>query len=121
MTGLKGREEMYLARYLRTADTPWYRQLMHYNPADYVPRDDVPVLALNGDCDIMVPSGPNLAMVDSLLRKGGNKHYEIVSLPGLNHMFQPAVTGSPVEYSDIEETIAPAVLQEIVNWLNQLK
>jgi hypothetical protein len=36
-------------------------------------------------------------------------------------MFQPAVTGSPVEYSDIEETIAPAVLQEIVNWLNQLK
>ena len=41
--------------------------------------------------------------------------------PRLDHMFQPAVTGSPVEYSDIEETIAPAVLQEIVNWLNQLK
>jgi len=44
-----------------------------------------------------------------------------IVFPGLNHMFQPAVTGSPVEYSDIEETIAPAVLQEIVNWLNQLK
>ena len=119
MTGLKGREEMYLARYLRTADTPWYRQLMHYNPADYVPRVDVPVLALNGDCDIMVPSGPNLAMVDSLLRKGGNKHYEIVSLPGLNHMFQHCETCTQEEIPDLPDVFAEEALEEIYRFFER--
>jgi len=32
------------------------------------------------------------------LEKGGNKNFEIKELPGLNHLFQTAETGSPAEY-----------------------
>jgi uncharacterized protein len=38
-------------------------------------------------------------------------------LPGLNHLFQTAQTGSPDEYGRIEETIAPAALTRVVDWI----
>jgi hypothetical protein len=40
-------------------------------------------------------------------------------LPGLNHLFQTASTGSPAEYGTIEETFAPAALQLITDWIAQ--
>jgi uncharacterized protein len=40
-------------------------------------------------------------------------------LPGLNHLFQHATTGSPSEYGKIEETFAPAALTIISSWINQ--
>jgi hypothetical protein len=38
-------------------------------------------------------------------------------LPGLNHLFQTATTGSPAEYAEIEETISPVVLDKIATWI----
>lgn len=35
----------------------------------------------------------------------------------LNHMFQTAKTGLPAEYSQIEETISPAVLKVLTDWV----
>lgn len=95
-------------------------ELLKYNPEWDFPEITCPVLALNGDKDCQVPV-ENLEFIRKGLLENGNTQVKTIVFPGLNHMFQPAVTGSPVEYSDIEETIAPAVLQEIVNWLNQLK
>ena len=69
----------------------------------------------------IVSAGGKSGVYQERISENGNTQVKTIVFPGLNHMFQPAVTGSPVEYSDIEETIAPAVLQEIVNWLNQLK
>lgn len=48
---------------------------------------------------------------------GGNKHFEIDELPGLNYLFQTAKTGSPNEYAQIEETISPAALDKIAGWI----
>jgi hypothetical protein len=48
---------------------------------------------------------------------GGNKHFEIDELPGLNYLFQTANTGSPNEYAQIEETISPAALDKIAGWI----
>ena len=95
-------------------------ELLKYNPEWDFPEITCPVLALNGDKDCQVPV-ENLEFIRKGISENGNTQVKTIVFPGLNHMFQPAVTGSPVEYSDIEETIAPAVLQEIVNWLNQLK
>ena len=94
-------------------------ELLKYNPEWDFPEITCPVLALNGDKDCQVPV-ENLEFIRKGISENGNTQVKTIVFPGLNHMFQPAVTGSPVEYSDIEETIAPAVLQEIVNWLNQL-
>ena len=40
-------------------------------------------------------------------------------LPGLNHLFQTCTTGAPSEYAEIEETIAPEALAEIVDWITR--
>ena len=36
---------------------------------------------------------------------------------GLNHLFQAADTGGPAEYGRIEETISPAALSLITDWV----
>jgi hypothetical protein len=51
------------------------------------------------------------------LVKGGNQNHTILELPGLNHLLQPAKTGLPAEYAQVETTIAPAALDAITSWL----
>jgi hypothetical protein len=58
-----------------------------------------------------------LPAIRKALEEGGNKHFEIVELPGLNHLFQTAKTGSPNEYAQIEETIAPVALDTMTVWI----
>jgi len=41
----------------------------------------------------------------------------IKELPGLNHLFQTAQTGSPDEYAKIEETISSVALELISDWI----
>ena len=38
-------------------------------------------------------------------------------MPGLNHLFQTAKTGSPTEYGEIDETMSPAVLNLVSDWI----
>lgn len=117
--GLKYREEIYISRYLHTADTRWYREMLAYQPADYVPFVRVPVLAFYGDKDVMVPAAENAANLRRLLEKGGSTRYRIVTCPGLNHMMQHCLYGTPDEYLGLEETIAPEVLQTLAEWLRE--
>jgi len=42
-----------------------------------------------------------------------------VKMAGLNHFFQTATTGAPSEYGEIEETIAPSVLNLMTEWINR--
>jgi fermentation-respiration switch protein FrsA (DUF1100 family) len=76
-----------------------------------------PVLALNGDHDLQVAYKENLAAIEASLKAGGNKDCTILKLPNLNHLFQTSQTGSPAEYGKIEETISPAALQVISDWI----
>jgi hypothetical protein len=59
----------------------------------------------------------NLEAIKNALIKGGNQKVTTKELPNLNHLFQDCNTGSPVEYSKIEQTISPNALGEISNWL----
>ena len=70
------------------------------------------MLALNGEKDTQVPPTENLLAIEEALREGGNPDVTAEVLPGLNHLFQTAVTGSPAEYAGIEETFSPAALGE---------
>ena len=38
-------------------------------------------------------------------------------VPGLNHLFQDATTGSPTEYGQIEETLSPVALKTMGDWI----
>jgi hypothetical protein len=64
-----------------------------------------------------VPPAQNLPAIRKALEDGGNKHFEIDELPDLNHLFQTAKTGSPIEYAEIEETISPLALGKIAGWI----
>lgn len=75
-----------------------------------------PVLALNGTKDFQVDCEENLGV----LSKGLVGAKQIVPVEGVNHLFQHCDTGDVSEYKEIEETIAPEVLETIVAWLKEL-
>ncbi len=98
-------------------NTPWMRFLLAYDPAATLRRVKVPVLALNGSLDLQVPPKQNLPAIKKALADGGNRDATVTELPGLNHLFQTAVTGSPSEYATIEETMSPVALKTISDWI----
>lgn len=95
----------------------WFRYFLLFDPAPVLEKVQVPVLALVGEKDLQVPPKENLTLIEGALKKGGNKKYTILLLPGLNHLFQNAKTGLPGEYGTIEETLSPSVLQTIGDWI----
>ncbi len=96
---------------------PWFTYFLKADPAVYLRRTKIPVLALNGSKDLQVSAKENLSAIKQSLNKAGNKNFETHEIPDLNHLFQHAKTGSPAEYETIEETFAPAVLQRISAWI----
>jgi pimeloyl-ACP methyl ester carboxylesterase len=76
----------------------------------------VPVLVLNGSLDVQVPAKENLAAARQAVKN--NPKATVVELQGMNHLLQDAKTGAPNEYNDIEETMSPAALKTITDWLN---
>ena len=97
--------------------SPWWRYTLTYDPATALRKVTCPVLALNGEKDLQVPPAQNLPAIRKALEGGGNKHFEVDELPGLNHLFQTAKTGSPTEYAQSEETISPVALDKIASWI----
>lgn len=90
--------------------TAWMRCFLDLNPEVYLSKLKVPVLALNGERDLQVSASQNLPAIERALKKAGNKHFKVMTLPDLNHLFQHCKTGLPNEYFYIEETISPEVL-----------
>jgi len=97
--------------------SPWFRYFIAYDPATALRKVMCPVLAINGEKDLQVSPRQNLPAIRKALEAAGNKDFEIAELPGLNHLFQTAKTGSPAEYAQIEETISPVALERIAAWI----
>jgi pimeloyl-ACP methyl ester carboxylesterase len=98
-------------------NSPWFRYWLTLDPAATLRRVKQPVLALNGSLDLQVDSKQNLPAIEHALREGGNQDVTASELPGLNHLFQTATTGSPAEYAAIEETMAPSAMKAISDWI----
>lgn len=101
----------------QTVLSPWFKFFLTYNPEPTLEKVKVPVLAVNGANDLQVPPKQNLPVIEAALKKGGNKDFEFKEIPKLNHLFQTSETGSPSEYSKIEETISPEALKIIGDWI----
>jgi pimeloyl-ACP methyl ester carboxylesterase len=98
-------------------NSPWMRFFLTYDPRPTLEKVHVPVLALDGEKDLQVPPKQDLTEIEAALRRGGNKDVTTELLPGLNHLFQHATTGSPSEYAQIEETFAPEAMQIVSSWI----
>ena len=95
---------------------PWMRFFLRHDPAEFLSQISIPTLALNGDKDLQVPAQENLAAIASAMKS--NADFTRHTLESLNHLFQTAETGALGEYRQIEETIAPKVLNLMAEWIN---
>ncbi|WP_036912636.1 alpha/beta hydrolase [Prevotella sp. FD3004] len=91
---------------------PYLRYFMTLDARKFIGNITCPVLALNGTKDMQVEYKANLEALRS-----GLPSAKTVAVEGLNHMFQHCQTGLTKEYQQIEETIAPEVLETIINWI----
>ncbi|PJA98262.1 MAG: alpha/beta hydrolase [Ignavibacteriales bacterium CG_4_9_14_3_um_filter_30_11] len=111
-----GSKETFTAKEINLL-SPWFRYFLKYDPRPTLEKVKCPVLAINGSKDLQVPSKENLREIENALKKGGNKNYQIIELSELNHLFQTAVTGLPMEYSKITETFSHTALKTIIDWI----
>ena len=102
---------------IKQVTSPWFRYFLTYDPATALRHVTCPVLVINGSLDKQVLPSQNLPAIRKALAEAGNQHVEIDELPGLNHLFQTATTGSPTEYARIEETMSPVALEKMASWI----
>lgn len=100
---------------LQQADTPYIRHFLNIDVSELLSKIKCPVLALNGTKDTQVDCTANTIQLERGLT---NCKHTIKKVDGVNHLFQHCTTGNVVEYQQIEETIAPEVLQTITGWIN---
>lgn len=102
------------------ATSPWFLSFVRSDPASALDEVKVPVLALDGSLDLQVDADQNLPAIEQALRDAGNDQVTTLEMKGLNHLFQPATTGLPQEYGEIETTMDPEVLRKIGDWILQV-
>ncbi len=92
--------------------TPYMRYFISLDATKLLGQVRCPVLALNGTKDTQVDADTNLGALEK-----GLPAARIVRCEGLNHLFQHCQTGLSAEYREIEETLAPEVLELIAGWI----
>lgn len=97
----------------------WLDYFLDYDPARTIAKIKIPVMAINGGNDVQVIAATNLSAIKKSLSSGNKKNF-IKEYPGLNHLFQHCDSTNSLEYYKIEETCSPEVLQDIVEWINDL-
>ncbi len=112
-------DDDFLTLQINQTTNPWMQYFIKYDPSVTLEKVKCPVLAINGDKDLQVPSKINLPAIEKALKKGGNKHFTTKEFPNLNHLFQECKSGLPAEYAEIEQTFAPVALGEIAKWIVQ--
>ena len=99
----------------------WMYYFLRYDPTEDIASVKAPILALNGTKDMQVIHSQNIEAIEAAAAKGGNTCVETVVFEGLNHLFQHCTTGLPTEYGKIEETIAPEVLEKMIEFIHNTK
>ena len=101
-------------------DTPWFHFLLSFDPAIQLSRIRCPLLLLYAERDWQVPAMENRQAARLALKTRAAAGFSIETLPGLNHRFQTAKTGSPDEYKSLHEPISPDALRRVTDWLAAL-
>lgn len=103
---------------IASAESDSFYTFLQQNPIPYWNQYAGKALVLNGSKDSQVPANEN---VMGIVNAVNSDHADVEShiFTDLNHLFQPAITGSTDEYRQIETTIDEQVLLVISKWLQQ--
>jgi pimeloyl-ACP methyl ester carboxylesterase len=99
--------------------SPGFKFFLDYDPAPTLAKVQVPVLALFGGKDLQVPAEPNRLAMEEVFAKSGIKDYRIVVMPGANHLYQQANTGSVSEYTTLKKEFLPGFLDLLTTWIGE--
>ncbi|WP_165185359.1 alpha/beta hydrolase family protein [Caulobacter soli] len=94
---------------------PWMRYFLTADPVPNLKALKCPVLDVNGSQDLEVAPAINLPPIRAALAQ--NPDAAVKELPGLNHLLQTVPPGQAPGYGAIDETMAPAALALIVDWV----
>lgn len=102
----------YINEQVEALLSPWYRDMLRYNPIKDIAKVAIPWLALNGSKDTQVlPDNLNTI-------KETNSNVKTCLLENHNHLFQKCYSGLVQEYSKLPEDISEETLNEILKWLD---
>lgn len=99
----------------KRASSDWFRELLRYDPAPALRKTKVPLLAVVGGLDLQVPADQNLPALKADL--ASNAQATVIEVPGVNHLLESATTGSIAEYAVAKDTVSPALLGVLDDWL----
>ena len=111
--------EKYTTTQLAAVTSSWYKYFLAFNPQLYLQKLTCKVLALNGEKDIQVIARSNLAGIKKSLQKSKSPQYDVMEIPGVNHLFQTCIKCTADEYGELEESFSPKALEIMGNWLNK--
>lgn len=99
------------------AGTATFRDFVLSEPQQALRDVAVPTLAVYARQDVQVPAAQNEGPMRAALRLAGVEDATVVTVPGLNHLLQPASSGGLEEYAQIRTTVAPEALELLTDWL----
>jgi pimeloyl-ACP methyl ester carboxylesterase len=106
---------------VQQVNSPWMKRFLTLDPAEALRQVSCPVMVLNGTLDAQVSAEQNVPAIEAALKEAAAKdpraQATVKVMPGLNHLFQPAKTGSLEEYTTIDTTMSPEVLDAIAAWV----
>mgnify|MGYP003304354307 FL=1 len=97
----------------------WMDYFLAYDPSVAIRQITCPVMAVNGTLDVQVLSQDNLPVLQQHL-PASEKHL-IKEYEALNHFLQHCTPATTLSYGQIEETISPEVLSDMVTWIQTIK
>jgi len=120
--GIQNPDSMIAARVdlqMNALRTPWFAFFISHDPAADLAKIRCPVFALFGELDKQVSPALNVQPMSAALSKSGNHDVQVVTISGVNHLFQKAVTGSPAEYAGLEKKFSDGLLEQVSTWLKK--
>ncbi len=93
----------------------WLREYYGDDPADTLRAVDVPGLIVNGEKDAQVPSS-EAALLEEILREGGNEDVTAIVLPDLNHLLRHHPEEPNLIYRHLDEPVDPRVIDAVTEW-----
>ena len=112
----KSNKNSYRVRGVVKLNAKWFREFMAYNPADDLPKIQVPVLALTGSKDIQVAPA-DLGQMAGLVKA----EFETHLLPDITHLLrvEPGEPTLSTYKQQITQPVDKSVLLAVSEWLRK--
>ena len=104
---------------MREIKSAWMREFILYDPRPSLEAVEVPVLALFGEKDVQVSPELNKPALEAALKKAPIKDFQIMVMPGQNHLFQTCTTCAISEYGQLDETVNEETMKLVMKWLRK--